>query len=198
MNYFPNYINCFYELFYFTSRFRGWMCKLNSPLNTLSFSKVTCLYAWQDSSGTPRWCAGTVPCSKRSRHFLPVALWCSSPSPSATGSMPSWAAIIHWRRSTNGTPRGASLSHPRSWISRRLVHFPWFPLTTGCSCSHPASREKLRYMSTSWSIWVIKPIVSLVPFKCFHLWFLLNLSVPLRVHQQFLSQKIETDILKYN
>lgn len=132
------------------------MCKLNGPFTTVSFSKVSCLYAWQDSSGTPRWCAGTAPCSRRSRHFLPAALWCSSPSPSATGSMPSWAAIIHWRKSTNGTPRGASLSHPRSWISRRRVRSLWFPLTTGCSCSHPASRGKLRYTSTSWSIWVIE------------------------------------------
>lgn len=140
------YINCFCDCSYLRSRFSSWMCK--QPLESLSFSKVICLYAWQDSLGTPRWCVGTVPCSRKSRHFLPAAPWCSSLSPSATGSMPSWAAIIHWRRSTNGTPRGASLSHLRSWISRHLEHFLWFPLTTGCSFSHPASREKHRYMST--------------------------------------------------
>lgn len=160
MNYIWDYIICFFcELSCVRSAFSGWMSKLNGLLKSLSFSKVICLYAWQDSSGTPRWCAGTVPCSKRSRHFLPVALWCSSQSPPATGSMPSWAAITHWRRSTNGTPRGASLSHLRSWISRRLGDFLWFPLTTGSSYWHPASREKLRYTSTSWSIWAIRPIV---------------------------------------
>lgn len=117
---------------------------------------MICSYAWQDSSGTPGWCAGTVPCSKRSRHFPPVGLWCSSLSPSATGSMPSWAAIIHWHRSTNGTLRGPSLFLPRSWVSRHPDHSLSSPLTTGYFCLHRASRGKLRYMSTSWLIWVIK------------------------------------------
>lgn len=170
------------------------MCK--QPLESLSFSKVICLYAWQDSLGTPRWCAGTVPCSRRSRHFLPVAPWCSSLSPSATGSMPSWAAIIHWRRSTNGTPREASLSHLRSWISRHLEHFLWFPLTTGCSFSHPASREKHRYMSTSWSIWAIKPSTNsgqivYTPFKCFLLWLESTSKSHLSLRKVCFKQKLK-------
>lgn len=142
---------CFWELFYFRSTLNP--CAKQS-LESLSCLKVISSYAWQDSSGTPGWCAGTVPCSKRSRHFPPAAPWCSSPSLSVNGSTPSWAAIIHWRRSTNGIRREASLSHLRSSAFRRLGGFLWSPLTTERFCSHPASREKLRYMSTLWLIWV--------------------------------------------
>lgn len=156
-----NYVNCFFfgELFYFRSTLNH--CTKQS-LESLSFLKVISSYAWQDSSGTPGWCAGTVPCSKRSRHFPPAAPWCSSPSLSVNGSTPSWAAIIHWRRSTNGILREASLPHLRSSAFRRLGGFLWSPLTTERFCLHPASREKLRYTSTLWLIWVNKLRFNLV------------------------------------
>lgn len=170
----------------------------------LSVSKVNCSYAWQDSSGTPRWCAGTAPCSRRCKHSRPVALWCSSPSLSATGNMPFWAAITHWRRSISGTPRGAGSPRLRSWTSRHLVGFLCFSLTTVCSCWHPASREKLRYTSTSWSIWAIKH--HQFGTNCVHYHvntfsvILLTLSVPLESTSNgclCVIRKIQRSVINY-
>lgn len=108
------------------SHFACGRCKLKS-FKSWSSSKVICLYAWQDSSGTPRWCVGMVPCSRRSRHFPLAAQWCSSLSPSTNGSMPSWEVITHWPRSTNGSLREGCLFQPKSWISRHPGHLLWSP-----------------------------------------------------------------------